>query len=74
MSATQFKAKCLGVLDQIGTDGGEVIITKRGKPVAKLLPVVASSKGRRGALKGKVWETGDIVNTDWSELFDVLKK
>jgi prevent-host-death family protein len=74
MSATQFKAKCLGILDEVG-EGAEVIITKRGKPVAKLVPVAARArKSTRGILKGKVWITGDIVNTDWSDLFDVLKE
>jgi prevent-host-death family protein len=72
MTATQFKAQCLGVLDEVH-EGCEVIITKRGKPVARLVPVVPVRTRIRGCLKDKVWETGDIVNFDTSDLWDALK-
>jgi len=39
MKASEFKAKCLAVLDEVRESGREVTITKRGKPVAKLVPV-----------------------------------
>ena len=37
--AGKFKAQCLGIMDEVGACGGEVIITKRGKPVAKLVAI-----------------------------------
>ncbi len=37
--AGEFKAKCLAILDEVGQSGGEVIVTKRGKPVAKVVPL-----------------------------------
>lgn len=74
MNATQFKAQCLSVLDEVGAGEGEVIITKRGKPVARVVPVAPVRKSSRGILKGKVKIVGDIVNTDWSDLFEVLKE
>ena len=72
MSATQFKARCLAILDEI-REGGEVVITKRGKPVAKLVPLRPAPKRVRGSWKGRARITGEIVDTDWSHLFDVLK-
>ena len=74
ISATEFKAKCLGLLDEIQKSGGELVITKHGKPVAKLVsaaPPVA--KTSRGMWKGKVRIVGDIVNTDFSDLWEVLR-
>jgi prevent-host-death family protein len=72
MNATEFKAKCLAVLDQV-QGGTEVIVTKRGKPVARLVPVTPVRKTTRGMWKGKGRITGEIVHNDWSYLFDVLK-
>ena len=40
MGASEFKEKCLAVLEEVGPEG--VVITKHGKPVAKLIPVEAS--------------------------------
>lgn len=49
MKASEFKAKCLAVLDEVRDSGREVTITKRGKPVAKLVPVEEP-----GSLRGSV--------------------
>jgi antitoxin (DNA-binding transcriptional repressor) of toxin-antitoxin stability system len=40
-----------------------IVITKRGKPVAKLIPIRAESAGLIGALKGKIRIKGDIMST-----------
>jgi prevent-host-death family protein len=74
MSATDFKAKCLGILDDVQSGRGDVIITKRGKPVARLVQVAPVRKSLRGIWKGKGRIIGEIVHNDWSDLFDVLKK
>ena len=39
MSATEFRAKCLALIDEVAETGREIVITKRGKPVARLVPV-----------------------------------
>jgi prevent-host-death family protein len=39
MSASQFKAKCLAVLDEVAATGRPVVVTKRGKPVARVVSV-----------------------------------
>ena len=38
MKASEFKAKCLKLMDEVADGGGEIVITKNGKPVAKLAP------------------------------------
>lgn len=39
IAAGEFKARCLRLLDQVAQDRVELVITKRGRPVAKLVPV-----------------------------------
>ena len=75
VSATEFKAKCLALLDEINDRGGTIIITKRGRPTATLGPV---KKGRlkspEGAWIGKVRIAGDIVSADTSGLWESLRE
>ena len=72
INATAFKAKCLGLLDEVREKHSEVIITKRGKPVARLVPIKNDFRFRRGDWKGGEIK-GEIVHVDWSHLFEVLK-
>ena len=63
MAAGEFKAKCLSVLDEVKRTGREVVITKRGKPVARLLPPVEEEeKPLFGRMKGTIKILGDIVS------------
>lgn len=39
MPASQFKAQCLALLDRVAETGVPLVVTKRGKPVARLVPV-----------------------------------
>ena len=39
ISASEFKAKCLALLDEVAEKGQPLVVTKRGKPVARVLPV-----------------------------------
>lgn len=61
VGAAEFKAKCLHLIDQMGSDGEPIVITKRGKPVALLTP--APEKTDRpsiiGAMKGTVLHYDD---------------
>lgn len=61
IGATEFKQKCLGILDRVGPEG--LVITKHGKPVAKLVPVEAESSALIGSLAGKIRVTGDVMTT-----------
>ncbi|HUJ40165.1 MAG TPA: type II toxin-antitoxin system Phd/YefM family antitoxin [Candidatus Acidoferrales bacterium] len=61
MSAAVFKAKCLSVMDEVQSKRETVIITKRGKPVAKLVPIDSRKDDIFGYMKGKGKITGDVV-------------
>jgi prevent-host-death family protein len=62
MAAGVFKAKCLKVMDEVQAKREAVIITKRGKPVAKLVPVDENKNEIFGFLAGKGEIVGDIVS------------
>ena len=61
IAAAKFKEQCLALLDRVGVEG--IVITKRGKPVAKLIPIRTESADLIGALKGKLKIKGDILST-----------
>jgi len=61
IAAAKFKEQCLSLLDEVDQDG--LVITKRGKPVAKLIPIGADSAGLIGSLAGKLKIKGDILST-----------
>jgi prevent-host-death family protein len=60
MRAGDFKARCLKVMDQVRATREPVIITKRGQPVAKLVPVDGRADDIFGCLKGVMEIVGDI--------------
>ena len=62
MSAAEFKAKCLRVMDDVAASGKSVIVTKRGKPVAQLAPISKKPATLWGFLKGRVKSRGDIIS------------
>lgn len=62
IAAGQFKAQCLKLMDQVQQTHEEVIITKHGKPIAKLVPVPeAASSSIIGFMRDSVQVIGDIV-------------
>lgn len=75
ISASQFKAKCLDLMDVVAESGGEYVITKHGKPVAKLVAYQAPEalKSPFGFLQDTVQVTGDLMaplNLTWGEEID----
>jgi len=74
LSASEFRAKCLGCLAEIEQSGESITITKRGRPVAVLGPAKPSRrKSSRDSWAGKGRIIGDIVNLDTSDLWDVVR-
>jgi len=61
IAAGSFKSKCLTVLDEVHTKRETVIITKHGKPVAKLVPVNVEKDEVYDFLAGKGAIVGDII-------------
>lgn len=72
VSATEFKAKCLAILDEV-QKGGSVTVTKRGKPVAVVSRAPAAKpKSLKGIFAGKAEIVGDIVNLDMADRWNVV--
>ena len=63
VKASEFKAKCLALMDEVARTGGSVVITKNGAPVADLVPHRAKKKRSPfGVWKGQVEIIGDIIS------------
>jgi prevent-host-death family protein len=60
IAAGEFKARCLSLMDDVQKTRETVVITKRGKPVAKLVPVPVLKDDFIGRLKGRIRIVGDI--------------
>jgi prevent-host-death family protein len=68
MPAGAFKAHCLTVMKDVQATGEPVIITKRGTPVVKVVPVAAQKNSLFGFMAGKVKIVGDIespIPVEW---------
>ncbi|NYF77780.1 type II toxin-antitoxin system Phd/YefM family antitoxin [Granulicella arctica] len=73
MAAAKFKATCLAVMDEVEKKREPVVITKNGKPVAKLVPIATATDPIFGFMRGKGVIVGDIVTPvapleDWDAL------
>ena len=61
VAAAKFKEQCLSILDRLGPAG--IVVTKHGKPVARVLPMETASSELIGALRGRIQVKGDIEST-----------
>ena len=71
--AGECKARCLKLMDEVQQTGEEMIITKHGKPVARLGPVAGNPPSLFGCMKGSVEILGDIiepVDVEWEATKD----
>src|SRR2546429_9300266 len=59
MGAGEFKAECLAIMDHVSKTGESVLITKRGKPVAKLVPAKKQGDDIFGYMAGKKKNVGE---------------
>jgi prevent-host-death family protein len=60
ISAAEFKARCLTLMDDVSSTRETLLITKRGKPVAKLVPAGKGKSEFIGRLKGVIEIVGDL--------------
>ena len=75
IKASEFKAKCLALFDEVAEKGTTYVVTKRGKPVARVVPTTTDEEPGLERLKGTVKILGDIVSpavpeSDWDVLRD----
>jgi prevent-host-death family protein len=73
MPAGEFKARCLRVMDAVQSTREAVVITKKGKPVAKLVPADSAAPDIFGCMAGQIEILGDIESPilpaeDWEML------
>jgi prevent-host-death family protein len=72
IQASEFKAKCLALMDRVANSGETLVVTKNGKPVAELRPYTGGRAGSPFGLHRKLRITGDIISpvaeNDWKVL------
>ena len=74
IGAGEFKARCLALMDDVRKTREPVVITKRGKPVAKLVPADDAEQEFIGRLKGVIRSVGDIESPiEPPEAWEVLR-
>lgn len=58
IKASEFKARCLSLMDDVAESGEEIIVTKNGRPVSRLVPVMNRPKEVYGLHRG-MWQMKD---------------
>ncbi len=61
LNASKFKEQCLSLLDHLDPEG--IVITKHGKPIARVVPIASDCAELIGSMKGKLKITGDVFST-----------
>jgi len=61
IAAARFKEQCLSIIDRLDPQG--IVITKHGRPVARVLPIEHASAELVGSLRGRIRVTGDLLST-----------
>ena len=61
IKASEFKAKCLKLMDEVAASGEEIIVTKNGRPVSRLVPYREKPKSLFGIDTGRIELLGDII-------------
>ena len=67
IAAGEFKAKCLQIMDEVASEREPVLITKRGRPVARLVPI-DPVYSILGCMAGRMEIVGDITESPWDEV------
>jgi prevent-host-death family protein len=68
IKASEFKARCLKLMDEVAETGEEIVITKYGKPVSKLAPYRKKPQTLFGIDRGRFEIVGDIdepIDVEW---------
>lgn len=72
---SQLKAHCLGLVEEVRRKRRAFVITKRGQPVAQLVPFGRTqATSPQGMWSGIVEITGDIIQLDWSQEFEASRE
>ncbi len=63
VTASQFKDRCLSLIDEVNETGEEIVITRHGKPVARLIPAKKPVPEMWGRYREQVHIVGDIMSS-----------
>ena len=61
INASVFKAKCLGLMEEVNKSGEEIVILKNGKPISKLVPYKSRPQSLFGLHEGSVRSRDDLI-------------
>jgi prevent-host-death family protein len=67
VGVAEFKARCLELLADVDKRGDRIIVTKRGKPIARIEPAQPEKREVRGMYAGRARIIGDIVNVNFAD-------
>jgi prevent-host-death family protein len=70
---SDFKVRCLSIIDEVAATGKPVFISRRGKPLARVCPLERNKPRQLGVFQGEVAITGDIVSADFSHDWEALQ-
>lgn len=62
IAATEFKTHCLSILDEVCETGEEVVVQKRGRPVARVIPVAPAGRFPQASLRGTMRASDDLID------------
>jgi len=66
VAVSEFKTRCLQILEGLRRSSRELVVTKHGIPIARIVPIQAEPQPLRGLLKGEIEIVGDIVHADFA--------
>ena len=61
IKASEFKARCLKLMDEVAESGNQIVITKNGRPVSRLVPYRSKPKAPFGRDRDRIRILGDII-------------
>ena len=73
IQASEFKAKCLALMDTVAITGETLVVTKNGRPVAELRPYSGGRVDSPFGLHPKLEISGDVIESLGDELWKVLE-
>ena len=77
IKASEFKAKCLNLMNEVAESGAEYVITKNGRPVSRLVPCRKKPKSLFGIDRGRLEILGDIdepLDVEWEAQTDKFRE
>ena len=75
IAVSEFKAKCISVMERVNAEGEAMTITRRGRPLVRVLPAAEPLRKTRhlGGLAGEVRQKGDIVRSGFAADWEALR-